>query len=217
MSELQCWIPGVKVDGSFGDPCFMQDDSRVSASRQPAAGRPTGSHRRRTVLTTATCVLFVTGVLFAAGQKTALAAGTLFVNGNPTVGSDSAACTQAAPCLTIQHAIGVAPAGSTIFVSGPNGSFNGIYCQQISIDEDLTLNQDASNPGPIVDGGGATSGNQCSSETPGRSVVTVGDVSGTTITAAIMHVTIRNGTANNNPSDGDNGPGAGGGIFCTRA
>ncbi len=95
VSELQCWIPGVKVDGSFGDPCFMQDDSSCRR-RQPAAGPPTRSHRRRTVLTAATSVLFVTGVLFAAGQKTALAAGTLFVNGNPTVGSDSAACTGSA-------------------------------------------------------------------------------------------------------------------------
>lgn len=68
--------------------------------------------------------------LLAAGVATAVVPTTLYVS--PT-GSDSNACSEAMPCQTISHAVGVAVPGSTINVEA------GTYHESVVIGKQLTL------------------------------------------------------------------------------
>jgi hypothetical protein len=76
--------------------------------------------------------VFVVALLHAGGGLAGGTASTLYVKKS---GSDSAACTAAAPCLTINHAVSVAAAGDTIQV-GP-GKFNEFYT--VEINKNLTI------------------------------------------------------------------------------
>ena len=60
----------------------------------------------------ATFIIGAAGVIVGVGD--AAAAGTLYV---ATTGVDAGTCTQAAPCLTIGFALGVAAAGDTIEIA----------------------------------------------------------------------------------------------------
>jgi hypothetical protein len=104
---------------------------------------------------------------------TVAAATTFYVNGDPTIGSDTNNCTSAStPCLTITAAIGKAAAGDRILIAGQDKKFDGVYCEQLVIGISLTLEAQHSTNPPVIDGGG--SGSSCTKETAGQSVVTVG-------------------------------------------
>ncbi|GEM_PF-1132412 len=172
---------------------------------------------------------------------------TYYVNGDPSVGSNNHDCTEpkpvsgqaeSGPCLTIQAkdgtgnggAITKAPPDSIVNVAGSDtssgGSFNGVYCEQITIDESLTLQAlSLSNP-PTVDGGAPLPGggtNPCASvggDVPGHSVVTVGDSGWSGMKVTLQGLIVRNGDASSNPpspcpgaSGWICGLGQGGGIF----
>jgi Protein of unknown function (DUF1565) len=90
-----------------------------------------------------TAVFVLQGAQVASAQST-----TLFVS--PT-GSDTNACTQSAPCGTIQHAVNVAAAGATVKVAA------GTYDQTVNITHPVTL-EGARSGGSIINGHGIDTG-----------------------------------------------------------
>ncbi|HZT95957.1 MAG TPA: choice-of-anchor Q domain-containing protein [Chloroflexota bacterium] len=147
----------------------------------------------------------------AALPADALASGsTLYVNGS---GTATTGCTQASPCETIGEALSEAHTqnastpGSvtTISIAGSNGSFNGIYCEQLTVDDNLTLIAADPTNQPVVDGGG--SGSSCTGETAGTSVVTIG-ADGNAYTVTIQSLTIQNGDASTDSNNQGEGGGA---------
>lgn len=161
-------------------------------------------------------VLLTTGLSVPAA--TGVAATTLYVNGSY---ANSTGCTAASPCQTITDALSVATIDTsvtTITIAGANNAggktFAGTYCEQIVVDNSLTLEaSDAAQP-PVIDGGHGSS--HCAAGMPQQSVVTVGDSSSASVTVTLQGVTIQNGDASNNPEDqyGYDRPGLGGGIFA---
>jgi nitrous oxidase accessory protein NosD len=95
-----------------------------------------------------------TAVVTAAMAASLLGAGLAAAAGDPTLyvsasaGSDGNPCTQAAPCLTIGHAIAVAAAGSTIEVSA------GTYHEQVFVTKRLVLEGQSA----IIDASSLTAG-----------------------------------------------------------
>ncbi len=91
------------------------------------------------------------GVMLLAAATPAAAAAptttTLYVSAS--TGSDSNACTAAAPCATIGHAVAQAAAGDTIMVAP------GTYDEQVTITVPLTLEGSS---GSIIDASGLTNG-----------------------------------------------------------
>jgi hypothetical protein len=113
----------------------------ASAGLGTAAGRVRRSLPRALGLATATAMLAsLVGVAAVAASGP-----TLFV---ATTGNDAAACTQAQPCLTIGHAVTVAPPGSTIVVGA------GTYHEQVFIMKRLTL----TGKGATIDASGLLGG-----------------------------------------------------------
>jgi parallel beta-helix repeat protein len=91
------------------------------------------------VATSMVASLVVAGSVAAAGPT------TLYVS---TGGSDGTACTQAAPCLTVGHAVSVALPGSEIVVEA------GTYHEQVFITKRLTLTGE----GATIDASGLLAG-----------------------------------------------------------
>ncbi len=137
------------------------------------------------------------------------AASSYYVNGNGGADTNNTTCSQAAPCLTIGHAISAASSapGSTIYIAGASGGFNGIYCEQITIDASLTLQALSSANPPAIDGGSPLPGggtNPCGSvsgDAPGHSVLSVGNGSNTP-TVILQGLIIQNGDASKGHAGG---------------
>jgi Fibronectin type III domain/MBG domain (YGX type) len=141
--------------------------------------------------------------------RIALASGnTLYVDGS--VSSSGSDCSNPiTPCKTITDALNQASTNSgitTVDIAGASSSFNGVYCEQPTINRSLTLQADAAGNPPTIDGAAGTN-NPCSTvpgDAPGHSVVTVGNGSNSP-TVTLSHVTIQHG-------DDSGGNGAGGGL-----
>ena len=89
---------------------------------------------------------------FSVGGSTAHAVGTtLYVT---TTGVDNAACSQVAPCKTLQFAVDKAPNGATVQVAA------GTYNQSVNVTKPLTLAGAGQSPttGTIIDGHGIDHG-----------------------------------------------------------
>jgi nitrous oxidase accessory protein NosD len=120
----------------------------------------TGIVRRRAALG-ASGALALSGLFALSGVPASASGGALWVS--PT-GHDSLTCTHASPCLTIEHAVHLAPSGGTVKVEA------GTYAEGVIIRKPLTL---IGLGNPTVDATTSVTGNGILLAGPGASHSTV--------------------------------------------